>query len=60
MEVIMTSKVIVKEVGKFEKIRFNTYLQLKKFNAKLLERLEEQGMDQFSFPFVLAERSKWR
>lgn len=56
----MTSKVIVKEVGKFEKIRFNTYLQLKKFNAKLLERLEEQGMDQFSFPFVLAERSKWR
>ena len=41
----MTSKVTVRELGKFEKIKFNTYIQLKNFNAKLLEKLEEKGFD---------------
>lgn len=54
----MTSKVTVQELGKFEKIRFNTYIQLKNFNAKLLEKLEEKGFDRYSFPFVLTERNK--
>ena len=54
----MVSRVTVEEVGKFEKIKFNTYIQLKNFNAKLLEKLEEKGFDRYSFPFVLTERNK--
>ena len=47
----MTSKVTVQEVGKFEELKLKTYLEIKKFNSKLLEKLEEQGMDKYSFPF---------
>tara|TARA_R100000278_G_scaffold34581_1_gene31113 strand:+ start:384 stop:548 length:165 start_codon:yes stop_codon:yes gene_type:complete len=54
----MTSKVTVQEVGRFEKLKFKTYLEIKKFNSKLLEKLEEQGMDKYSFPFVIVERYK--
>mgnify|MGYP004207227983 FL=1 len=55
----MTSKVTVQEVGRFEKLKFKTYLEIKKFNSKLLEKLEERGMDKYSFPFVIVERYKW-
>lgn len=49
----MISKVTIQEVGRFEKLREQTYQKVKKFNAKLLEKLEEQGMDKNSFPFVI-------
>lgn len=49
----MINKVIIQEVGRFEKLREQTYLKVKKFNAKLLEKLEENGMDKNSFPFVI-------
>ena len=41
----MTSKVTVQEVGRFEKLKFKTYLEIKKFNSKLLEKfhLTHQG-----------------
>lgn len=49
----MTSKVIIQEVGMFEKLKEQTYLEVKRFNKKLLEKLEENGMDKNSFPFVI-------
>jgi len=49
----MTSKVTIQEVGMFEKVKEQTYLEVKRFNKKLLEKLEEKGMDKNSFPFVI-------
>jgi hypothetical protein len=49
----MIGKVTIQEVGMFEKLKEQTYLEIKKFNKKLLEKLEERGMDKNSFPFVI-------
>ena len=55
----MISKVTIQEVGRFEKVKDEAYKELKKFNYKLLEKLEEKGFDKYSFPFVITERNKW-
>lgn len=54
----MISKVTIQEVGRFEKVKEEAYKELKKFNYKLLEKLEEKGFDKYSFPFVITERNK--
>jgi hypothetical protein len=54
----MISKVTIQEVGRFEKVKDEAYKELKKFNYKLLEKLEEKGFDKYSFPFVITERSR--
>lgn len=54
----MVSRVTVEEVGRFQKTKAKAYEELKRFNIKLLDKLEERGMDKNSFPFVIRERYK--
>jgi|TARA_B100001059_G_C17792107_1_gene560781 hypothetical protein len=54
----MISKVTIQEVGRFEKTRQKAYEDLRRFNIKLLDKLEEKGFDKYSFPFVITERSR--
>ena len=44
---------IKKKLINIEKLKEQTYLEVKRFNKKLLEKLEEKGMDKNSFPFVI-------